>query len=91
MANPTGKGGKRFEKGKSGNPAGGPKLPEDIRKAAQVTNEQFIRITSEYLLMDRATIQDRLQNPKASMLELIIGGIVAKGAKDHEEKRTIRL
>lgn len=37
--------------------------------------------------MDRQAIQVRLQDPKTSMLELIVGGIVDKSAKDHDHLR----
>jgi hypothetical protein len=78
---------KPFKPGQSGNPSGRPKMAPDVRKAQQVTSEEFIRVSSEFLLMDRAKIQQRLQNPEASMLELLIGGIVAKAAKDHDHHR----
>lgn len=62
-------------------------MPEDIRKARDLTSQEFIRIASEFLAMDRQAIQLRLQDPNTSMLELIVGGIVIKSAKDHDHSR----
>ncbi len=77
----------QFKKGQTGNPGGRPKIPDDIRKAANVTTEQFVKTASEFLLMDRTELTKVLQNPEASMIELLIGGILAKAVKDHDSTR----
>lgn len=76
-----------FKPGQSGNPNGRPKLPEDIRKASQLTNEEFIRLANRFFAMSRAEIQETLQDPKATLLELIVGGIAARAAKDNDHTR----
>jgi len=78
---------KPFKPGQSGNPNGRPKTADDIRKASALTNEEFLRITNRFLLMTRDEIQAALQNPKASMLELLIGGIIAKATKEQDHQR----
>jgi len=78
---------KPFKPGQSGNPNGRPKTADDIRKASALTNEEFLRITNRFLLMTRDEIQVALQNPKASMLELLIGGIIAKATKEQDHQR----
>lgn len=76
-----------FKIGQSGNPSGRPQIPEDIRKAVAVTQQAFIRVASSFLSMDREQIQQKLQDPTSSMLEIIVGGIVAKAAKDQDQVR----
>lgn len=78
---------KPFKKGQSGNPSGKPKVPTEIREAQKVTSQEFVRVASEFLLMDRRQIKERLENPTASMLEMLIGGIIAKAATTSDYQR----
>lgn len=77
----------QFKPGQSGNKSGRPKLPEDIRKASKLTNEEFIRIANRFFSMNRGEIQETLQDPKATLLELIVGGIAVRAAKDNDHMR----
>lgn len=47
-----------FKKGVSGNPAGGPKLPEDLRLIIRTTGEQMKRVMCEVITMTVGEIQD---------------------------------
>lgn len=78
---------KPFKKGQSGNPSGKPKTPPDVLEAKKTTNADFVRIASQFLGMTRQEVSQALNKPEASMLELLIGGIVAKAAKDHDYLR----
>lgn len=79
---------KPFKKGDpSPNPGGRPKMPEDIRKVARMNRDDFSRFVHEYLQMNRAEIQESLQNPHATMLQLMVGGIVARASKDQDHNR----
>jgi hypothetical protein len=80
-------GGKPFPPGKSGNPNGRPALPPDVRDAQKLTNDEYMRISTNFMAMTRTEIQEALQRPDATMLELMVGGIVAKAAKDHDYLR----
>ena len=47
MTNPTGKGG--FQRGRSGNPGGRPKLPADIREAFKAKAPEALEVLTRYL------------------------------------------
>ena len=50
MTNPTGKGG--FQRGRSGNPGGRPKLPADIREAFKAKAPQALEVLTRCLQSD---------------------------------------
>lgn len=90
MANPTGKGGKRFQKGKSGNPGGRPKNTA-IQQFKQTTYADFINSLQKYGTLSRTEMAIELQRPDATMFEIMFGQIVASAAKGDKEARSVLL
>lgn len=80
-------GGKPFPKGVSGNPGGRPKMSPDLSKISHLTKEKLIIILNEFINLDRDELAAKLQNPKATMLELAVGHIIAKAAKEGDTLR----
>lgn len=78
---------KPYKPGQSGNPSGKPGLPKEVRKAKNTNRITLEKTLNEFLTLDREELQKRLQNPKATMLELAVGTIVAKAAKDGDQIR----
>ena len=76
-----------WKKGESGNPSGRKKLPNDIREAKTMDKIQFARILHKFVHMRKDQLSDSLRNPNATMLELMVGHIVAKAAKDGDTVR----
>lgn len=66
----------QFKPGKSGNPKGRPALPPEVRKSLRLTNEEFIRVASEFLLLSAEEIKLKLTDPKANAVELLVGNLV---------------
>src|SRR4051812_25650975 len=77
----------QFKKGQSGNPGGKKPLAPEVRNAAHLTKERLITILNEFINLDREQIALKLQDPKATMLELAVGHIIAKAAKDGDTLR----
>lgn len=76
-----------FKPGQSGNTSGRPKLPDDILRAKALNRVEFQRLLNEFLTLDRAALEAKLKDPKTSMLELAVGNIVSKAAKDGDQQR----
>jgi hypothetical protein len=66
----------QFKPGKSGNPSGRPALPPEVRKSLRLTNEEFVRVASEYMLLTREEINKRVAEPTASVVELLVGNLI---------------
>ncbi len=66
---------------------GRPKLSEDMRAAKKLTKAAFITAVNKFLGMSRDQITAALQDPNASMLDLMLGGIIAKAVKDGDTVR----
>jgi hypothetical protein len=76
-------GGKDFELGKPGGP-GRPSLPEDLRTAKKLTQTEFEKIMTKYLLMPASEFQEMTdaisnkQKTDASMLEMMLASVMQK-------------
>lgn len=77
----------QFKKGQSGNPSGRPKIGADLTKLNHLTKQKLITILNTFINMTRDEIAERLQDPKATMLEMAVGHIIAKAAKEGDTMR----
>lgn len=77
----------QFKKGQSGNPGGNPKVPEDIKRANRLSADEFCRIANRYFRMTKEQMKANLTKPDASMLELIVGGMIAKVSTTQDWQR----
>jgi hypothetical protein len=80
-------GGKDWVKGQSGNPKGGIGLPKDVKDARKLTAIEFTRLASEFLYATKDVLQNKLKDPAATMLELMIAGIIAKATSEQDYLR----
>ena len=71
----------RFKPGQSGNISGRPKLPPELRAIAELTVDEIKRTIAKYGRMSAAQVQDVIENPATTMIELYIATIFATGAK----------
>lgn len=93
MANPTGKGGRRFQPGQSGNPSGknGASVDPAIKAFKETTYKDFINKLQKYGAFTRQEIANELQRPDATMFEIMFGQIVASAAKGDKDARAVLL
>lgn len=77
----------RWKPGQSGNPAGGQKLPDDIRKARKLTTETFLRLVTDLFHMSAAELDAYMLRKEATMLELMVGGILQRAAREQDYMR----
>jgi len=77
-----------FVKGKSGNPNGRPKVPEDIREARKINQIELERIFNKYLYMDRAEFQEQAEKTTGMpVIECMVVSLLARGTLEGDEKK----
>ena len=80
-------GGRNFIKGQIANPKGGVQLPKDVLDAKKMTAVEFARLATSFLHLTKDQLKMRLENPIATMIELLVGGIVARATKEQDYMR----
>lgn len=78
---------KMFKPGVSGNPSGRPKEPEALKKLKLYTNQEIQMKICEFLDMTKAEIKAKIEDPATTMLEVMIGTIMVKGAQNGDQNR----
>lgn len=76
-----------FKKGQSGNPAGKAKMPEELQKANKLSAKKFIEYVNRYINMDREEIKEDMKRPQATMLELLVGGMISRAVSQQDPVR----
>lgn len=80
-------GGRDFQPGQSGNPAGGPKTPEDLKEARKLTKLEFERIVNQYLFEKEIDLQELRTRPGTRMIDLLIASIMDKALVHGDDRR----
>lgn len=91
MANFTGKGGKRFEPGKSGNPSGFSKKKRAEVAFKQTSYEDFINKLQEFGCLNPTQMKEKVQDPEAKMFDVIFGRIIYDASQGKADARQILL
>lgn len=76
-----------IKKGQVLNPAGGPKLPPEVKTMRTLTYIDLHVMLRKYLLMTREEIKAATEDPKATMLELMIAAVIKKGITEGDVLR----
>lgn len=76
-----------FKPGQTGNAAGRPKMPEELQKANKLSAKKFIEYVNKYINMNQESLKEDLKRPQATMLELLVGGMIARAVKDQDPAR----
>lgn len=85
MAKGIKSGGRDF---KPGNPGGGrPKVPQEVRDFQRLTVLEVSRIYNKYFHMNFRELQEALKEPSTTVIELIVGKIMAVAIQKGDQLR----
>ncbi len=71
-------GGRDFKPGQSGNPAGRPPVPKDVKKARSLNQFRLERIANKYLHLSKDELWEKYESGTTRGLDLLIIGILLK-------------
>lgn len=80
-------GGKDFSQGVSGNPAGRPPLPPDVREARKVNQVEFERVMNRLLYLTHSELDAVIQSPETVALEAMLAKMLACAATFGDRQR----
>lgn len=80
--NPSGKGGHRFKKGRSGNPKGSSAKARAMGQLRRLTADVIAQFGSDILLENEQALQDVLQDPEAPMINKWMASLVKSSMLD---------
>lgn len=66
---------------------GRPRLTQQARDLKKLTSDEFIKIANKFHYMNREEITEYLRSPKATMLELAVGGTMVKAVQTQDITR----
>lgn len=79
-------GGKNFEPGnKVGK--GRPPIPEDIKQARKLNQNEFERVANKFLYLTRDELKAALAQPTTTTIELMLGSIIAQAVQKGDHMR----
>lgn len=71
---------KPWKPGQSGNPSGRPKLPDELRLIASLTQDEITKYVSKYSRMDPQELDELVEARAVPMLEIVIARIFQESA-----------
>lgn len=77
----------RFKPGQSGNPGGKPKLPQELKRTDKLSKIKFREYLNKFIHMTKTELVAELQKPGSTMLEQLVGGMIARTVKDQDPVR----
>jgi hypothetical protein len=87
MANPTGKGGKKFKPGQSGNPRGRQPLRPDLRRIQLMTADDSKRLLQKLMDLPKQSLEDLAADPSTPAMDLMVIQIILKAVQDGDHAR----
>lgn len=89
MANPTGKGGKKFQPGESGNPSGRPPLPLWVREAKRLTAESFLTCLHEMHDLPQDTLEEISKDKTLPVKSVIMANWLLGSTTSDSERQNL--
>ncbi len=91
MANLTGKGGKRFQPGVSGNPSGGKKKDPLVRQFQETTYKDFIAKLQMFGTISTAELKAIAKDPSTTVFDLVFAQILLDASAGKADARQVLL
>lgn len=91
MANLTGKGGRKFQKGQSGNPGGVSKVARAMKNFQKLSHEEFLTKLQLFGSATKAQLQEILDDPETKVFDLIFIKILHDAVEGKSDARQVLL
>lgn len=62
-------------------------MAPELKKIPRLSKESVEKLMTKFANMDRIEIQELMKDPKATMMELMVGSVILKAYKDGDQSR----
>jgi hypothetical protein len=77
----------QFKPGQSGNPAGRPAMPEDLKAAKALTKQVLMRELNDLIHMTKSELEAALVSPESTMIRRMAARVIQEADNNGDDRR----